>query len=130
MQFFLGADVPVERHRAHVEFAGDPPHADRLGALVIGDGDRRGDDVRHLEAAGSPPRLPPVFPVPGHVIGDLPLATKFMPVAAVAEDIAENRPQWHEEVFFRVLVHGSLLAAAGKRSCFSYTVLLAYGVRE
>jgi hypothetical protein len=67
--------------------------------------------------------------VPGHVIGDLPLATKFMPVAAVAEDVAENRPQWHEEVFLSVLVHGSLLAAGGKRSCFSYTVLLTYGVR-
>jgi hypothetical protein len=64
------------------------------------------------------------------VVGDLPLAAKFMPVAAVAEDIAENRPQWHEEVFFSVLVHGSLLAAGGKSSCFSYTVLLAYGVRE
>jgi hypothetical protein len=37
-----------------------------------------------------------------------------MPVAAVAEDIAENRPQWHEEVFFRVLVHCSLLAADDK----------------
>jgi hypothetical protein len=71
-----------------------------------------------------------VFPVPGHVVGDLPLAAKFMPVAAVAEDIAENRPQWHEEVFFRVIVHGSLLTAGGKSSCFSYTVLLAYGVRE
>jgi hypothetical protein len=53
-----------------------------------------------------------------------------MPVAAVAEDIAENRPQRHEEVFFRVIVHGSLLTAGGKSSCFSYTVLLAYGVRE
>jgi hypothetical protein len=53
-----------------------------------------------------------------------------MPVAAVAEDIAENRPQWHEGVFSRVLVHASLLAAGGKSSCFSYTVLLAYGVRE
>ena len=59
-------------------------------------------------------RLPPVFPVPGHVVGDLPLAAKVMPVAAVAEDIAENRPQWHEEVFFRVLVHGSLLKPAVK----------------
>ena len=29
----------------------------------------------------------------------------------------------------RVLVHGSLLVAGGKSSCFSYTVLLAYGVR-
>jgi hypothetical protein len=48
------------------------------------------------------------------VVGDLPLAAKFMPVAAVAEDIAENRPQRHEEVFFRVLVHCSLLAAGDK----------------
>jgi hypothetical protein len=63
------------------------------------------------------------------VVGDLPLAAKFMPVAAVAEDIAENRPQRHEEVFFRVIVHGSLLVGGGKSSCFSYTVLLAYDVR-
>ena len=37
-----------------------------------------------------------------------------MPVAAVAEDIAEQRPQWHEKVFFRVLVHGSLPTGGGK----------------
>ncbi len=38
-QVVLVVDVPVQRHRARAQFPGDPPHADRVGALGVSDRD-------------------------------------------------------------------------------------------
>jgi hypothetical protein len=48
----LVADVAVDRHGRHVERPGQPPEAERLQALFVGDAQRGVDDDIPGQAAG------------------------------------------------------------------------------
>ena len=84
VQFFFRRHVPVQRHRANAQLAGDPPHAHRLGPVRVRDGDGGGDDVGQAEPAHPARRLARVLPAPADVLGDPPLAIPFTPIAGAA----------------------------------------------
>src|SRR5215218_61929 len=56
-QVVLRRHVVVDRHRPDAEAGGDVPHRDGLEARVVGDGQRRRDDLVARDRAGSPALL-------------------------------------------------------------------------
>jgi hypothetical protein len=111
VEFFLGIDVPVERHRADPEVAGDPPHADRFGPLGVGDGDGDIDDVGPAEPARPAPRRRtalglPLVPLLAGPLGVLPLVESLMPAARPeCRASVEQARRQEGPVGFLVLAH-------------------------
>ena len=119
VQFFLGLDVPVERHRADPQVAGDPPHADGLGPLGVGDGDRDVDDVRPAEPAHPARRARRAPARASHCFccllirsAIMPLVVPLPPVARAERPARVEEAQRQEELLvFLVVAHESSLSA-------------------